>query len=393
MKLGLSCNVMKHSGGLERYARDLARGMAERGLRPACFARSLDCSLPEHAMVEPHRINVSFLPGKLRDAWFSWRLRRLKREAAVDVMVGCNRVDSSDIAVCGGTHRGFLRATGRTPKLSDRWQIALEERQYANAAIILAHSPMMRDELVELYGIDEAKVRILRPPVDRARFTPVDSAERASLRKRLGFQENETVLLFPSSSHVRKGLPLIEAAVQDMEETVVIAVAGRPVDRPSAHVRYLGFQREIEDCYRAADFTILASSYEPFGLVGIESVMCGTPVIMPSTMGCGDVIAAHAKHVFEHDKVRSLRETIRSAIAGARAANRNGLESPPAAMAGGPAILYDASVAWHVDSLLALVNLVHAGRGARSPAVDLPGAIAPRAAAKLDALARPGAVR
>ncbi len=352
MKLGVSCNVMKHSGGMERYARDLARGIAERGFRPAYFARSLDHALPEYAMVEPHRINVSFLPGKLRDAWFSWRLRRAKRVAAVDIMIGCNRVDSSDIAVCGGTHRGFLRATGRRTKLTDRWQIALEERLYANAAIILAHSPLMRDELIELYGIDEAKVRILRPPVDTARFTPVDTAARASLRKRLGFQDNECVLLFPSSSHMRKGLPLIEAAARDLKEPVVVAVAGRPVGSLSPHVRYIGFQREIEDCYRAADFTILASAYEPFGLVGIESVMCGTPVIIPSTMGCGDVIATQAKHVFERGDVRSLREAIRRAIA-----------SQPAEMEKGKAVLYDASVAGHVDSLLSLASQVHTGWG------------------------------
>jgi glycosyltransferase involved in cell wall biosynthesis len=229
---------------------------------------------------------------------------------------------------------------------------------------------MMRDELVELYGIDEAKVRILRPPVDAARFTSVDAAARASLRKRLGFRDNETVLLFPSSSHARKGLPLIEAAVRDMEATVVVAVAGRPVGHTSPHVRDIGFQREIEDCYRAADFTILASAYEPFGLVGIESVMCGTPVIMPSTMGCGDVIAAHAKYVFEHDEVRSLRETIRTAIAGGRTAtHRHRLGTPSELMEREEAILYDTSVAYHVDSLLSLVNLVHAGRGSRTPAV------------------------
>jgi glycosyltransferase involved in cell wall biosynthesis len=366
MKLGVSCNVMRHSGGMERYARDLARGIAERGFRPAYFARSLDQTLPEHAMIEPHRINVSFLPGKLRDAWFSWRLRSLKRAAAVDVLVGCNRVDSSDIAVCGGTHRGFLRAIGRTPKLSDRWQIALEERQYANASIILAHSPMMRDELINLYGIHEGKIRILRPPVDIARFTPVDTTTRTAIRERLGFRDDETVLLFPSSSHVRKGLPLIEAAVEEMGGSVVVAVAGRPLGRISRQVRYIGFQREIEDCYRAADFTILASAYEPFGLVGIESVMCGTPVIIPSTMGCCDVIAEHAKHVFERGDVASLRAAIRSAVA--RRSTTNGTDKSagrPAVLEGGEVVLYDASVVSHVDSLLSLVDHLHAGRGAK----------------------------
>ncbi|PVX73214.1 glycosyltransferase family 4 protein [Paraburkholderia unamae] len=351
MKIGVSCNVMQHSGGMERYARDLARGIAERGFRPAYFARRLDPTLPEHAMIDPHRINVSFLPGKLRDAWFSWRLRHARRAAAVDVMVGCNRVDSSDIAVCGGTHRGFLRACGRKPTLFDRWQIALEERQYANAAIILAHSPLMRDELIELYGIHEAKVRILRPPVDTARFTPVDAPARAALRKRLGFQDHECVLLFPSSSHVRKGLALVEAALRDLDEPVVVAVVGRPVGAVSPRVRYIGFQREIEDCYRAADFTILASAYEPFGLVGIESVMCGTPVIIPSTMGCADVIARHAKYVFERRGVLSLRAAIRRAVASRCAATTKREK----------AVLYDASVAAHIDSLLALANLVHSG--------------------------------
>ncbi|QGZ65949.1 glycosyltransferase [Paraburkholderia acidisoli] len=352
MKLGVSCNVLRHSGGMERYARDIARGIAARGLRPAYFARSLDESLPEHAMVEPHRINVSFLPGKLRDAWFSWRLRSAKRTAGVDVMVGCNRVDSSDIAVCGGTHLGFLRATGRAPTLADRWQIALEKRQYANARIILAHSPMMHDELTELYGIDEAKVRILRPPVDTARFSPVNAAERRAIRARLGFGEHETVLLFPSGDHVRKGLALIEAALRDMPERVVVAVAGRPAGRLSPHVRDIGFQREIEDCYRAADFTILASAYEPFGLVGVESVLCGTPVIIPSTMGCCDVIAPHAKHVFERDTAGSLRVTIEHAVAQARST------ALPDDATG---VTYDATVASHIDSLLAMAGSLFDG--------------------------------
>ncbi len=124
MKIGLSSNALKHSGGLERYAMDLVRGFAAAGIELAFFARRFDMSVPESRMVERHRINVSFLPGKLRDRWFSWRLRRARRAAKVDVLIGCNRVDSSEIAICGGTHLGFLRATGRRGKafgqLADR---------------------------------------------------------------------------------------------------------------------------------------------------------------------------------------------------------------------------------------------------------------------------------
>ena len=79
MKIGISCNALKHSGGLERYAMDLVRGLAARGQRPAFFARKFDLAVPESQLVERYRINVSFLPGKWRDAWFSTQLAALRR--------------------------------------------------------------------------------------------------------------------------------------------------------------------------------------------------------------------------------------------------------------------------------------------------------------------------
>jgi glycosyltransferase involved in cell wall biosynthesis len=353
MKIGLSSNALKHSGGLERYAMDLVRGFAAAGIELAFFARRFDLSMPESRMVERHRINVSFLPGKLRDRWFSWRLRRARRAAKVDVLIGCNRVDSSEIAICGGTHLGFLRATGRPEKRSDTWQIALERSQYEQSNVIVAHSQLMHDELRELYGVEEAKIRVLYPPVDGARFTPVDAARRAELRRKFGFADHEVVLLFPSSSHERKGLPLIEAALRDTALPVVLAVAGRPPARTSERVRYIGYVKEIEDGYRAADFTLLASKYEPFGLVGIESVMCGTPVIFPSSIGCCDAIAPHAKFVFAPDDEADLRATLERAVQ-----QRLSAASQAQAEVARGAVLYDASVAGHVDALLALAKRI-----------------------------------
>lgn len=354
-KLGLSSNALQHSGGFERYAMDLVRGLAALGVEPAFFARRLDASLPEYKLVEPHRINVSFLPGKLRDRWFSWRLRAARRAAHVDVLIGCNRVDSSDVAICGGTHLGFLRATGRAQKRSDRWQIALERRQYERSKVVVAHSQLMHDELRELYGVDEAKIRVLFPPVDGTRFAPTDAATRAALRQKYGFADDEIVLLFPSSSHERKGLPLIEAALRDTAAPVVVAVAGRPPARTSERLRYIGYVKELAECYQAADFTILASTYEPFGLVGIESVMCGTPVIFPSSIGCCDAIAPHAKFVFAPADLADLRATLERAVR----EYRDGTRRAPPELAR-DAVLYDPGVAAHAGALLTLARQIDA---------------------------------
>ncbi|MGZ2745610.1 glycosyltransferase family 4 protein [Burkholderia stagnalis] len=354
MKLGISANALKHGGGLERYAMDLVRGLAARSVKPAFFARRFDDSLPERRLVDAHRINVSFLPGKLRDTWFSWRLRGQRRAAGVDILIGCNRVDSSEIAICGGTHRGFLSAIGRTPKWSDRMQIGLEARQYQQASVVVAHSLQMRDELRALYEIDDAKISVLFPPVDSTRFAPCDAATRAALRKRFGFADDEIVLLFPSGSHERKGLPLIEAALRDLDLPIVVAVAGRPPESASRQLRYIGYVKDMEAGYHAADYTILASKYEPFGLVGIESVKCGTPVILSSNIGCCDAISDHAKLLFAPGDVQSLRATLHRAVRAALDGRR-----APAEIARG-AVTYDTGVAAHVDALMALATRFHA---------------------------------
>jgi glycosyltransferase involved in cell wall biosynthesis len=351
MKIGISSNALKLSGGLERYAMDLVRGLSDAGFagehKPVFFARKIDPSLPESRLVDARRINVSWLPSRLRDSYFSWALRRARGKAAVDVLIGCNRVDSSEIAICGGTHIGFLRATGRREKRSDSHQIALERRQYRDSQVIVAHSDMMRDELKSLYGIDETRIRVLYPPVDGARFSPVPADTRARLRKQFGFADHETVLLFPSSSHERKGLPLIEAALRESGLPVVVAVAGRAPESTTDKLRYIGYAQNIEDCYRAADFTVLASTYEPFGMVGIESVMCGTPVIFPTSIGCCDVIASHAKCTFAPGDVDDLRRAIRRAIENRVAVSRED-------------ILYDPGIAVHVEQILVLAKRINA---------------------------------
>ncbi len=182
IRIGLSTHALAHGGGIERYVRDLIGGLAARGAKPVVFARRLDMSLPESQFVEPYLISGSFLPGKIRDYWFSWRLRKARQETGVDVLIACNRVDTAEIGICGGTHIGSLRAAGRRPTPSDHLQIALERRYYGQAKIIIAHSKLMSDELQELYGVEKSKICVLYPPVDSARFTPVDSARRRILR-------------------------------------------------------------------------------------------------------------------------------------------------------------------------------------------------------------------
>lgn len=356
MKVGISCNRFGAGGGLERYALDISRAMAGRaGTEVSVYARRFDAGVAESAGITPHRVVVAWLPGKLRDRYFSWRLQA--RLPADEVLIGCNRVRGSDIAICGGTHRGYLAARGTPPRRSDQWQIDLESAQYASAHRVVAHSAMMRREVIDLYGIPEDRVDLIYPPVDTQRFTPVDAASRAALRREFGFGDDEIVFLFPSSGHARKGFDLLAGYFSATSLPVTLAVAGRPVGRTIPRVRELGYSSRIDALYRAADFTILASGYEPFGLVGVESVLCGTPLVFADNIACLEVIRPQAVHAFSRERADTLDHAIHAAVDAVRAGQ--GRLAKPMAM-----LDYDPGIDAHVDALLTLAAGARAARQA-----------------------------
>ncbi|VCU71168.1 Mannosylfructose-phosphate synthase [Pigmentiphaga humi] len=318
MKLGIACHRFGYGGGMERYTMDLVKGLRELGIRPVVFARSFDTAIPEYQSIEPVRIAVWALPGKVRDHYVSARVRALKARHGVDVLIGCSRTVASDIAICGGTHLGHLRHAGRPATRWDRWQVALERAHYAHAHVVVAHSQLMADELRRFYGVPDERLQVLYPPVDPGTFCPVDGEKRAALRRALAIPDGTVAFLFPSTGHERKGYPLLEACFAASELPVSLLVAGRPVESQSPRIRYIGYRQDLHDCYRAVDFTILASRYEPFGLVGPESVLCGTPTVLPRGIGSTETLSADACLGFDVDRPDSLADAVSQAVARVR---------------------------------------------------------------------------
>lgn len=285
---------LRHSGGIERYLMTLVRGLHERGIRPTVVAKRFDRSLPEYGWVDPVPVSMLGVPGKWRDFWFDRRLRALKRERGWYPLVALNQTAAADIAVCGSTHPAHLQAMGREAGWLDRRKTALEGAHLHNAEVVIAHSRGLAEQVRRHHGVAAEKIEVLYPPVDGGRFSPVDADRRAALRERFGFPPDRTVFLLASTGHARKGLDIALHALGASAKPVLLAVAGRPVDVQAPNLRYLGYRTDIEDVYRAVDCTVMASRFEPFGLVGVESVLCGTPVIAADGVGCAEVLTADA---------------------------------------------------------------------------------------------------
>lgn len=260
-------------------------------------------------------VRLSWVPKPLRAYVFDQRLERILAHEKFDFVLSLGRTSHQHALLLPGNHLGFMRAMGKRFKtLDDRLQIMMDARAYAAPGVILACSEMMRDEVVEMYGVNPLKIKVLYPPSDPHRFHQGHRNHRAELRARFGMHPDKVACVLVSASHGRKGLPLLLQVFHALrEEPYELLVAGEEEVEAMGldNVRGLGFVKETELLYAAADCTLLPARYEPYGQVVSESLMCGTPVMISEQVGAKSVVGVGEGMVLPDLKVETWVEAVR----------------------------------------------------------------------------------
>lgn len=320
MQIAIVARTAKHKGGTETYLFDLVRGFRAAGHDVDVYtAADSKQSAAAKAGAKVHVSPLALVPSSIRPWVFRAALHGRFDRRRYDLTISLARVNGQDLAICGGTHLGYLQAMGRKPTLRDRSEIALEERCYRESSQIVAHSSRMRDELLELYRVPPDKVIVIHPPIDADVYHPGNPANRLAGKRRFGLSPQRTLLLFPSTGHERKGLGLLLDALADLPaDQFELAVAGSDSGhfRRLPNVKYLGFVDNMVELYRAADVTVLPARYEPFGLVITESLACDTPVITHAGVGACDVVGPREGIVLDELTVPALRAALLTAARG-----------------------------------------------------------------------------
>lgn len=237
-----------------------------------------------------HYINVKNIIKPFRNFFFDKKLKNVINRKDFDFILSLERTTRQHHVVAPSTHKGYLEAQCKSLTDPIDWvQLYLDRKAFRNAKVIYACSSMVKNEIIRFYGIEPDKIRVLFPPTSLAKFNSNISKETA--KKDLELSPNKKYFIFVSTSHKRKGLDLLLKVFRKLDANKFhLLVAGSEINTPLENVTSLGFIKNMENYYRAADFLLHPAIYEPFGQIVVEALVCKTPVILSENVGAKELI-------------------------------------------------------------------------------------------------------
>ncbi|MFP4321302.1 MAG: glycosyltransferase [Anaerolineales bacterium] len=321
----------KKTGGMNVYVGEIAREFGRRGIRVDIFTRVAEPAQQGQIWEFAPHVRLVHLPAgppqaldpdelylhlnEFRDAMLAFA----RREAiAYDfiyshywlsgwVAVQLRRRWGIPVAQMFHTLGRMKNRIADRPTREDDIRVRGESEVLDHADRIIAATPAERSQLLLLYRADRRKIDIVPPGVDLTRFHPDD---RAASRAFIDWSPQKRHFLFVGRIERLKGLDNIFEAVAEIRQSrpdlaaqmCISIIGGDPHDGNEEMQRLqtlrdmLGITPQIaligakgQDVlphyYRAAEALIMPSDYESFGMVALEAMACGTPVIASEVGG------------------------------------------------------------------------------------------------------------
>ena len=307
-------------GGIPRLATTMTRGLAARGHRvTVCTTDVCDSRSRLNASNTRSTIDVRVFRNVSNRLAYNYQfftpvgLNRFVREQArtfdIAHLHACRNLPGEIAARALRTSRVpyLVSPNGTAPVIERRliakrmFDLVAGQHMLQRSARILATSDAERNQLLDL-RLPGEKIRVLPNPIDESEYQDRSDDDRFRRRHGLGSQP---MVLFLGKLTPRKGVDVLLRAFQRIAEPSRLVIAGNDMGA-GTRLRQLASELNLEhrvarvgllkgaerlDALAAATVVVYPSRDEVFGLVAVEALMCGSPVVVCHDSGCGEIIA------------------------------------------------------------------------------------------------------
>lgn len=325
----------KESGGMNVYVRDLSRELGRRGLFVDVFTRSQNPDVPQVGDLGPNARVIHLKAGPeapydknlvyAHTAEFTGNLKKFARKENIaydlvhshywlsGLVARQLQLDWKTPVIQMFHTLGELKNQVARSKEQRETQLRVEtEREIMSFADrLIAANPLEKAQMIWLYGADPAKIEVIPCGVDLKLFHPIPRDEAKAY---LEMPQDHRMVLFVGRIEPLKGIDvLIEAMAlllkdkDELRDEVCLCIIGgdpdadadtlnREISRLQRMRETLGIadvvtflgkraQDTLPYHYSAAEVCVVPSHYESFGMVALEAMACGTPVIASKVGG------------------------------------------------------------------------------------------------------------
>lgn len=324
----------KETGGMNVYVRELSRQLALEGIQVDVFTRSQDPAVPRVVYISEGVRNVhvpagpeaprpkaelvnyleEFVGGVVAfagEAGMSYDLIHSHYWLSGLASLKLRRFWGSIPLIQMFHTLGHLKnAVAESPEVFEPpIRLESERRLMAEAEAIVAANPSDLENMVRLYGADRDKISTIPCGVDLELFRPLP---REEARDEVGVVclPNQRLILYVGRLEPLKGVDVLMHAMAlvmaDFDDPLCLGIIGgngegedelsRYERRLQALRRELGLEKmvlflgakeqtRLPYYYNAADVVAMPSHYESFGMVALEAMACGRPVVASAVGG------------------------------------------------------------------------------------------------------------